>query len=62
MSKLFSQKNLLLCGMQGNNGFLAKHFQKFPKSPIWQAGSNFNKTLWERTLRRLGRAIVNAEE
>ena len=48
--------------MQGNNGFLAKPFQKFPKSPIWQAGSNFNKTLWERTLRRLGRAIVNAEE
>ena len=26
MSGLFSQNNLLLCGMQGNNGF--------PKSPI----------------------------
>ena len=41
MSGLFSQNNLLLCGMQGNNGngngnngLLAKTLKKFPKPPI----------------------------
>ena len=38
MSGLFSQTNLLLCGMKGNNGLLAKMFKKFPKSPILPAG------------------------
>ena len=41
MSGLFSQNNLLLCGMQGNNGLLAKPFKKFPKSLIRPAGSQF---------------------
>ena len=31
MSGLFSKNNLLLCGMQGNNGLLAKTFKKFSK-------------------------------
>ena len=43
MSELFSQKNLLLCCMQGNNGLLAKPLKKFLKSPVRPAGSHFNK-------------------
>ena len=39
MSALFSQTNLFLCGMQGNNGLLAKTLKKNPKSPIQPAGS-----------------------
>ena len=38
MSGLFSQTNLLLWGMQGNNGLLAKMFKNFSKSPILPAG------------------------
>ena len=30
ISGLFSQNNLLLCGMQGNNGLLAKTLKIFP--------------------------------
>ena len=41
MLELFSQKNLLLCGMKGNNGLLAKPFKKFPKSPLRPTGSHF---------------------
>ena len=41
MSGLFSHNNLLLFGMQGNNGLLAKTFKKFPKSPFWLAGYHF---------------------
>ena len=33
MSGLFSQKNLLLCGMQSNNGLLEKPFKIILKSP-----------------------------
>ena len=33
MSGLFSQNNLLLHGVQGNNGLLEKPFKKIPKSP-----------------------------
>ena len=31
MSGLFSENNLLVCGLQGNNGLLAKTFKKFSK-------------------------------
>ena len=41
ISELFSQENLPLFGMQGNNALLAKPFNKFPKSPIRPAGSHF---------------------
>ena len=41
MSALFSQNKLLLCSLQGNNGFLAKPFQKFLKSPVLPVGSHF---------------------
>ena len=41
MSGLFSQHNLLLCGIQSNNGLLPKTFKKFPESPIRPAGSYF---------------------
>ena len=37
ISGLFSENNLLLCGMQGNDGLLAR---KIPKSPIRPAGSH----------------------
>ena len=37
---LFSQNNLLLCGMQGNNGLLAKPFKKL-QNHLGQAGSHF---------------------
>ena len=43
MSELFSWENLLLSGMQGNNGLLARPFKKFPKSPIRSAVLTFNK-------------------
>ena len=33
ISELFSQNNLILCGMQGNNGLLAKLFKNIRKSP-----------------------------
>ena len=41
MSGLFSQINLLQWSVQGNNGLLAKTFEKFSKSPIRPAGSHF---------------------
>ena len=41
MSGLFSRDNLLLCGLQDNNGLLAKTFKKFSNSPLWLAGSHF---------------------
>ena len=51
-SGLFSQNNLLLCGMQGNNGLLAKTFKTFPKSPIRPAIPQSNPYLWVRKLAR----------
>ena len=39
MSALFSQTNLLLCGMQGNNGLLAKTLKK--NSKITYTASRF---------------------
>ena len=42
MSGLFSHNNLLLWGIQGNNGLLAKMFKKFPKSLFRLAGSHFD--------------------
>ena len=42
MSGLFSQSNLLLYGMQGNNGLLAKTLKKFPKSPVQYMASRFS--------------------
>ena len=41
MSGLFSRNNLLQCGMQDNNGLLAKTFKKFSNSPLRLAGSHF---------------------
>ena len=41
MSGLFSQNNLLLCRMQGNDGLVEKTFKKFPKSSVRPAGSHF---------------------
>ena len=41
MSGLFSQINLLLCSMQGNNGLLGENFEKISKSPIRPDGSDF---------------------
>ena len=41
MSGLFSQINLLLCSMPGNNRLLAENVENFSKSPIRPAGSDF---------------------
>ena len=43
MSGLFSQNNLLLCAMQGNNGLLGKTLKTFPKSPTSQPVLTFDK-------------------
>ena len=43
MSGLFSQNNLFLCGMQGNNGLLGKTLKTFPKSPTSQPVLTFDK-------------------
>ena len=43
MSGLFSQNNLLLCAMQGNNGRLGKTLKTFPKSPTSQPVLTFDK-------------------
>ena len=51
MPRLFSQKNLVLCDMQGNNyGLLVKTIKKFPKSPFRPAGRvlTFDKTKFAR--------------
>ena len=37
MSGLFSQNNLLLCGMQGNNALFSENVKKDPKSTILTA-------------------------
>ena len=50
MSGLFSQNNLLLCGMQGNNGLLAKTFKKFPISPIQYTASLFSPLIRAKPL------------
>ena len=48
-----SHNNLLLCGIQGNNGLLAKLFKKIPKWLFRLAGSHFwhrqiwNASYWE---------------
>ena len=42
MSELFSQNDLLLYGMQGNNRLLAKTLKKFPKSPVQCTASRFS--------------------
>ena len=39
MPELFSEKNMVLCDMQGNNyGLFVKTIKKFPKSPFRPAG------------------------
>ena len=48
MSGLFSQNNPLLCGMQGNNGLLARTFQTFPKSSIQYTASRFSPLTREK--------------
>ena len=46
MLELFSQKNLLLCGMQGNNGLLAKPFKNFQTHLSGQPVLTFNDFRW----------------
>ena len=42
-----SHNNLLLCGIQGNNGLLAKLFKKIPKWLFRLAGSHFwHRQIW----------------
>ena len=64
MPGLFSQNNVLLCGMQGNNGLLPRTFKKFPESPIRPAGSYFwqvpNAKFAVRVADRLNNLIKNA--
>ena len=48
MSGLFSQNNPLLCGMQGNNGLLARTFKTFPKSSIQYTASRFSPLTSEK--------------
>ena len=48
MSELFSQNSPLLCGMQGNNGLLARTSQIFPKSSIQYTASRFSPLTREK--------------
>ena len=57
MSGLFSQNNLLLCGMQGNKGLLAKTLKTFPKSPTSQPVLTFDKCQISSASRRVCKNI-----
>ena len=63
MLGLFSQNNLLLCGMQGNNALLGKKFRK-SKINIQPAGSHFCITsscrVFEWTLKELPFNIIKS--
>ena len=55
MPGLFNHKNLILCGIQGNNGLLAKTFKKISK--ITYTASRFSLLT---SAKFAGRAVVRS--
>ena len=60
--ELFSQKNLVLCDMQGNiYGLPVKTIKEFPKSPFPPAGLTFDSMIHTRPIpKELGRHLVDS--